>query len=178
MGDAQANGAKSGFGASWSFLEPEEEESCLYPFPRLAQSLQALLLGGPNSQVCTFVVMARLTAKWRLYLEDLKRRAVPSRLLLCGHHGQQGWPARPLSYLLGRILLGLELPRGAEARVRAQSTLCGCVGMCYSSYVKIHSKVLGSEFATHCFCFSCGASCCQARHQKNPREGPAWYWRS
>lgn len=88
---------------------------------KLAQPLWALPPGRPDSQVWTFVIMARLAAKRRLCQGSSEKRTAPSRLH-CGHHGWTAGLARPLSRRLGRILLGLELPREAETRVRAQPT--------------------------------------------------------
>lgn len=114
--------------------------------------------GGPDSQVWTFVVMARRQLSRGCAGKALKRRAAPSQL----HYGCHRWTAglaRPLSRLLGRILWGLELPREAT-RVRAQPTLgFGSVGMCYSSYVRSQLKDPGTPA---CQSLSCGASCSQA----------------
>lgn len=67
MGRWQGEGGWLGFEASWPFLEPVDEESCLEPFPRLAQPLSGACLGGPDSQVWTFVVTASLHS----WVEDM-----------------------------------------------------------------------------------------------------------
>lgn len=140
-----------------------------------AQPLWVLPPGHPDSQVWIFVIMARLAAKRRLCQGSSEKRTAPGRLH-CGHHGWTAGLARPLSRRLGRILLGLELPREAQTRVRAQPTLCS-VGTRYSYHVRIQLRGPGMGVCQSLL-LSHGASCCQEEPQGRVSPGDGGHGRS